>query len=287
VGAFVPVPLGQMTAIDEQRSAVVRMEHAGYRTAWVNEPVGGKDALMQSAILLAATHRLTLATGVANVWARPALTGHGAAAMLEQAYPGRIVLGLGVGYPYQAEITGQEFGNPLATMRRYLAAMDQPSPTPAPDAVYPRIIAANGPKMLALAGEVADGAMPAGLPPEFTAQARQALGPDKLLVIGLSVQAQPDREHAKSAARELLSARVQVKSFAQRLAGLGYRTDDIAAVSDRLVDAVVGYGDPSSIAALADRHREAGADHVVLMLAGVDFGAGVEYLEKLAPAVVG
>jgi hypothetical protein len=107
---------------------------------------------------------------IANIWARQPQTAHGAAALLAQAYPGRFVLGLGVGYPKQAEGTGREFGSPLATMRDYRSRMDGPTWPPAPDVAYPRIIGANGPKMLALAGEIADGALPAGLPPEFTAQ---------------------------------------------------------------------------------------------------------------------
>jgi alkanesulfonate monooxygenase SsuD/methylene tetrahydromethanopterin reductase-like flavin-dependent oxidoreductase (luciferase family) len=126
---------------------------------------------------------------------------HGAAALLAQAYPGRFVLGLGVGYPEQAASTGREFGRPLATMRDYLDRMAAPAQPPAPDAAYPRIIAANGPKMLALAGEIADGAIPAMQPPEFTAQARQVLGPDKLLVAGLRVAAGPDGDPATMAAR--------------------------------------------------------------------------------------
>ena len=78
---------------------------------------------------------------------------------------------------------GRDFGSPVATMRDYLDRMGAPTQLPAPDSAYPRIIGANGPKMLALAGEITDGALPAMQPPEFTDQARQALGPDKLLVI--------------------------------------------------------------------------------------------------------
>src|SRR3984885_6990222 len=89
-------------------------------------------------------------------------------------------------------------------MRDYLDRMDSPTWPQAPDAAYPRIIAANGPKMLALAGEIADGAFPAGLPAEFTAQARAALGPDKLLVVGLSLD--PDPMVVGAGAHEPLTA---------------------------------------------------------------------------------
>ena len=85
--------------VELQRKAVGRLERVGYRTAWTNETVGGKDPLVQLALLLPATERMTFGTGIANIWARAPQTAHGAAAMLAQAYPGRLVLGLGVGYP--------------------------------------------------------------------------------------------------------------------------------------------------------------------------------------------
>lgn len=193
VGVCLPVSFASPPATDLQREAVVRLERAGYRAVWTNEVIG-KDALVQLAVLLAATERMVFGTCIANIWARPAQTMHAAAAQLAQAYPGRIVLGLGVGYPEQASSVGREFGRPLATMRDYLAGMDGPTWPPAPEAAYARIVAANRPKMLALAGECADGALPAMLPPEFTAQARQVLGPDKLLVVGLSVAPDADSD---------------------------------------------------------------------------------------------
>jgi probable F420-dependent oxidoreductase len=242
VGACLPVSFSGAVPIDRQRVAVRQLERAGYRAAWTNEVVGGKDALVHLAILLAATERLVFGTSIANIWAREPQTAHAAAAQLAEAYPGRFVLGLGVGYPQQAAATGREFGRPLARMRDYLNRMTAPTEPPAPDVAYPRIIAANGPKMLALAGDIADGALPAGVVPEFTAQARQELGPDKLLVIGLSVPADSD-DGVQSTARETASA--------------------------------------------ARRHLAAGADHVVLLPPiGADFTAGVDQLERLAPALM-
>jgi probable F420-dependent oxidoreductase len=190
VGVCLPGSLTVPLNADLQRDAVRRFDHAGYRTVWTNE-VLGKDAFVQLGVLLAETERMVFGTCIANIWARPAQTMHAAAAQLAEAYPGRFVMGLGVGYPKQAASVGREFGRPLVTMRDYCQRMDEPTRPPVPDAIYPRIIAANGPKMVALAGEIADGAMPAGLPAEFTAQAREALGPDKLLVVGLSLDPDP------------------------------------------------------------------------------------------------
>ncbi|MHA6618590.1 TIGR03620 family F420-dependent LLM class oxidoreductase [Pseudonocardia sp. DLS-67] len=288
VGVFLPSPLAEAAPVDVQREAVGRLERAGYRAAWTNEGVGGKDAFVQLAVLLAATQRMTFGTGIANIWARAPQTAHGGAALLAQAYPGRFVLGLGVGYPQQAASAGREFGSPLATMRDYVDRMADPTQLPAPDVAYPRILAAVGPKMLALAGEISDGAFPAMVPPEFTARARQGLGPDKLLVVGLSVVVDTDAQRARETAREVVSSRIGrvAASYAHTLGQLGYPEQEIAEVSDRLVDAVIGHGDPASIAAKVREHLAAGADHVLVMRpVGGDFGTGVDELERLAPAL--
>jgi len=276
VGVALPVSFTETRSIDVLRDAVVRLERAGYHAVWTNEVIG-KDALVQVAVLLAATDRITFGTCIANIWAREPQTTHGAAALLAQAYPGRFVLGIGVGHPEQAAAVGREFGSPLATMRDYRTRMDSPTAPPAPNAAYPTIIAANGPKMLALAGEIADGALPAGLPPEYTAQARRILGPDKLLVVGMSVDVD------RTAARERAVASLDRPAYAAAVARLGYRTDD---VSDQLVDALVAHGDPEAVAATVREHIAAGADHVTLLLPiGIDFAVGLARLEQLAPAL--
>jgi probable F420-dependent oxidoreductase len=284
VGVCLPVSFTSAPHADLQREAVGRLEHVGYGAVWTNEVIG-KDSLVQLAMLLAATEQMVFGTAIANIWARQPQTAHGAAVLLTQAYPGRFVLGLGVGYPEQAAGTGQEFGNPLATMRDYLDRMDSPTWPPATDVDYPRIIAANGPKMLALAGEIAHGAMPAMVPPEFTAQARQVLGPDKLLVVGLAVAPDSDRDQAKAMARQTVSGWLGRRSYAATMARLGYSARDIAEVSDRLVNAVVAHGNPAGIAVKVREHLIAGADHVTLLLPmGGDFATGVDQLEQVALA---
>ena len=290
VGAYLPIPLTSAPPIDLQREAAVRLERAGYPAAWTNETVGGKDPLVQLALLLAATERMTFGTGIANIWARAPQTAHAATALLAQAYPERLVLGLGAGYPQQAAAVGREFGRPLASMRDYLERMAAPTMTPAPDAPYAKIVAANGPKMIALAGELADGALPAGLPPEFTAQARKALGPGKLLVAAVPVITDTaDREAARAQARQAASASLSRSWYAATIARLGYTDDQIAGMSDDLVNAIIAHGDPESIAAAVAAHRAAGADHVILMPSSAvsrDLMTGVRQLEHLAPAVV-
>lgn len=285
VGVTLPVTFTAPPQLDLQRESVRRLEAAGYRTAWTNE-VLGKDALAQLSVLLAATERMAFGTFIANVWVREPETAHAAAAVLAQAYPGRFVLGLGVGYPEQATAVGRSFGSPLTTMRDYLARMDGQFQFLAPEVRYPRLIAALGPKMLALSGEIADGALPAMLPPEFTAGARETLGPDKLLAVGVSIVPDEDVDRARESARESLSAALSRPGIAAALARIGYPDEKPGAVSDRLVEACYGYGGPDAIAAKVREHLAAGADHVTLMMPiGGDFGTGIEQFVRLAPAV--
>lgn len=288
-GAYLPVPFTSNPPVAAQRAAAARLERAGYRACWLNETVGGKDPLVQMALLLGATGQLTFGTAIANIWARSPQAAHAGAATLAQAYPGRVVLGLGSGYPFQAAAVGREFAAPLTAMRDYLERMAAPTMTPAPDAPYPRIVAANGPKMIAMAAELADGLLPAGLPPAFTAQARTPIGPDKLLVVGLSVVTGAAGPEAAEAARSVAASALQRPWFAATIARLGYSAGQVSAVSDDLVAAIVAHGDPDAVAGLVALHRAAGADHVILMPPGssqADLAAGVGQLEQLAPAVL-
>ncbi|MGD0242337.1 MAG: LLM class flavin-dependent oxidoreductase [Streptosporangiaceae bacterium] len=158
-----------------------------------------------------------------------------------------------------------------------------------PELSYPRILAANGPKMLALAGEIADGALPILVPPRYTADARQVLGPDKILAVGLTTAVDEDPGRARTAARRFVSETVARPGspYAANLTRLGYAAEDIAAASDEVVDAIVAWGDPERIAAGIRRHLDAGADHVRLGVIGPDFQAGLDVLVRLAPALTG
>ena len=281
VGALLPVTFTEAPSVHAQRDAVERLESAGYPCTWTNE-VFGKDALVQLALLLSATRRMVFGTGVANIWVREPQTLAAAAGQLAQAYPGRFVLGLGVGYPQQAETAGRDYGRPLDTMRDYQRRMGEATWPPVPAADYLRIVAANGPKMLEVAAETADGALPAGLPAEYTAQARRVLGPDKLLVVGLSVVVDSDPDRAREAARATVSASLNSPAYAKTVVGLGYSGE----ADDQLVDAVVGHGRPDAVANLVRAHLEAGADHVSVMMPGGDFDGGVAGLEELAPTLM-
>jgi probable F420-dependent oxidoreductase len=267
VGFSMPVSFTSTPRADEQLAAVRRLERAGYTAGWTNEVIG-KDALAQVGALLAATGRMTLGTCVANIWARAPQTAHGAATFLAQAYPDRFVLGLGVGYPQQAQSVGREFGKPLAAMGDYLTAMGTRD--------YPLILAANGPKMLGLAASLADGALPAGLPPAYTALARRLLGPDKLLVVAQSVVIDDSLDRARATAERVVATWAARESFRTVLAQVG------ASPSADLV----AYTGPDSIAGKVGEHLAAGADHVVLLQPlGTEFAPGIDGWERVAPAL--
>lgn len=289
VGAFMPnVPYASQPAVDEQRRAALRLERAGYPAAWVNEGVGGRDCFAQLAILLAATERMAFASGVMNMWARPPETSHGGATYLADGFPGRFVLGLGVGYPFQAETVGRAYGSPLDNARQYLTRrLVVPPITPALDASYATILAANGPKMLAVARDHADGALPAVQPPAFTALARDILGPDKLLAVGLTVVVDDDVARARATARTFLSGVLGFDGspYAAGLRRLGYSDRALAEVTDDLLEDVIAFGTPDDVAARVHAHLDAGADHVRLDPAVPDFATGIDQLERLAPAM--
>ena len=239
VGVFLPFPTSQAPSARDQIAAVRRWETAGHRAIWLNE-VPGKDALVQAAVLLAATRQAVFGTGIANIWTRSASTVRGAAALLAQAHPGRLVLGLGVGYPAQAAAAGQEFGRPLTTIRDYLEQVDAPAMAQTPQVGYPRLLAANGPKMVALAGELAEGALPAMVAPEFTADARRLLGPDKLLVVLVDAGSGPDHDDALIA-----EIRAQLSAGADHVVPTLPMGSDFAAGVDRfehLAPALLGLG---------------------------------------------
>lgn len=234
VGVYLPISFTTTAPAGAQRDAARRLERAGYRTVWTNEVVGGKDALVQLAILLAATETLRFGTGIANIWAREPQVLHAAAAQLAEAYPGRLVLGIGAGYREQAAAAGRDYGSPLRTVRDYLSRMAATTSPPAPAAEYPRLLAANGPKMLALAAELADGAFPAGQNPEFTAAARATLGPGKLLVTGLTVATDDPEIPAK--------ARAHLAAGADHVVLLPPHTDDFAAAVEELERLAPAFG---------------------------------------------
>jgi probable F420-dependent oxidoreductase len=155
--------------------------------------------------------------------------------------------------------------------------------------VAARILAALGPRMLQLARDRAAGAYPLLVTPDYTAQARSLLGQDAALVVGQFVILEPDPEQARARARGPLGLMTgRGGGYAANLHRMGFAEDEIAQLSDRLVDAVVAWGDLDAVAARVAEHLRAGADQVALSVvsAGPPGALPLEQWRQLAKALI-
>lgn len=245
------------------REVVAELDEQGWGALWRPESTG-RDPFVTAALWLDACPRMAVATGIAQTYARHPLTMAAAARTLDEAFGGRFLLGLGVSHAPMVEgVRGLDYSRPWSAMSAYLDAMDaSPFTAFGPEQRPPRILAALGPKMLALAGEKADGAHPYFTTPEHTAAARDILGPDAFLGPEHMVFLETDPERARRVARANMARYLQLPNYTNNLRRLGFTDDDISSVSDRLVDAIVLWGDLDSIVARLREHHEAGADHV-------------------------
>lgn len=269
--------------------AVAELEALGYGTIWVPEAVG-REALTNAGLLLAATERAVVATGIANIWMRHPMAAASGWRTLNEAYEGRFLLGLGVSHaPSVDRMLGQRWDRPLERMQSYLDAMDEAVFFAAQPAVPPsRMLAALGPRMLDLARERALGAHPYFVPVEHTAFARGRLGPDSVLAPEQAVVLETDPSTARALARSHMAGYLQLPNYANNLLRIGFTEADLAdGGSDRLVDAVVVWGDLDAIAARVQAHRDAGADHVCVQVIDSDATAlPMEAWRRLAPALL-
>jgi probable F420-dependent oxidoreductase len=238
---------------------------------WLIEAVG-REALSQSALLLSATERLVVATGIANVWARDAMALAAARATLAEAHPGRFVLGLGASHGPLVGLRGHDYERPLARVREVLDGMDSaPVQGAIAGALAPRVLAALGPRMLELAGERTAGALTYLVTPEHTQHARSVLGPSPALCVEQAVTLTDDVEQAHRIGRQHLEVYLGFPNYVNNWKRLGFTDDDFAdGGSDRLIDAMVVAGGLDRVAERVREHHEAGADHVCLQVLPAD-----------------
>ena len=259
------------------------IESLGYGALWIPETAVSKDVYAHSAMLLGATERIVVATGIANVWARDPVAMRNGERALAEAYPGRFLLGLGVSHEPAVKRRGGAYERPLQRMREYLDAMDRAryaGPEPAEPAA--RVLAALGPKMLALAAERTAGAHPYFVPIEHTAFARKILGPDPLLAVEQAVVLETDVETARATARSHMFGYLRLENYANSLRRMGWTDGDIAGPSDGLVDAIVAHGDLAALVARVRAHLDGGADHVCVQVLNDD---PLPVLREIAHAV--
>jgi probable F420-dependent oxidoreductase len=276
------------TPASASREAAAEIEELGFGTLWFGEAHSGKEIFASLGLTLAATRRIVVASGIANIWVRDATAMTAGANTLAEAFPGRFVLGLGVSHPPQLAPRGHEYRRPVATMSAYLDAMDAVGyEGPRPQQPVERVLAALRPKMLELAREKSLGAHPYFVPPEHTARAREIIGPDRVLATEQAVLLETDPELARARARDHMTWYLTMPNYVDNLRWLGFDDDDfVGGGSDRLVDAIVVWGDEAAIQARVREHFDAGADHVALQPLAPDRGLGLDQLRRLAPALL-
>jgi probable F420-dependent oxidoreductase len=280
--------LEAQTAADE-REAAAEIESLGYPAIWVPEAGGSREAFSHAAWLLASTERVTIATGIASIWARDAMSAINGARLLSDAYHGRFVLGLGVSHHASSRVPSGAYRGPYTRMKEYLDEMDRADTTAPEPQVQPRVmLAALGPRMLELAAERTHGAHPYFVPVEHTAFARTRLGSEPVLAVEQTVVLETDPARARRVARRFAADYLALPNYANNLRRMGYTADDVSGQgSDRAIDAVIAWGDVDRIASRVREHVQAGADHVCLQVISEDEeDVCLDDLRDLADAVL-
>jgi len=255
--------------------AAQEIEALGYSALWL----GRSPTPAEVWPFLEQTDTLIVATGILNVWRHEPADVAARHAELTDAFPGRFLLGIGVGHP---EATSA-YEKPLAKMRAFFDGLDAAErPVPREQ----RVGAALGPKMLDLATERSLGAHPYFVTAEHTRFARERMGSGALLTPEVAVVVEPDAETARAKAREYAALYLAASNYVRNLKRLGFTDGDIAdGGSDKLIDAVIAHGPPEAIAEAVAAHFDAGADHVCLQPISDDYPPVDDY-RSLARALI-
>jgi probable F420-dependent oxidoreductase len=262
------------------------VERLNYSVLWYPESLA-YESLSLGGYLLGQTDRLCFASGIANIYARDALTARAGHDTLNSLYGDRFILGLGVSHiPLVEGRRGHKYGKPVATMRAYLDAMDAAEIALSPPARNV-VLAALGPKMLALARDRAKGAHPYCVTPEHTAMAKEILGPDAWLCVEQKICLVEDASRAREIAVKQLARYLTLPNYRNNWLRLGFTEEELAGRgSDRFLDAMVAWGSAENIQARIDAHFDAGATHVCIQPFDPEGAAMPDWraLEALAPA---
>lgn len=252
---------------DESVELARRLEGLGYSALWIPEAVG-TDPFCTLAYLAARTERIVLATGIANIYARDPMTLKALHKTMSSIAPRRFVLGIGVSHPHLVtRLRGHEYRKPVPAMREYLDAMEKALfMAREPEEEAPIVLAALRPLMLKLAASRTRGAHPYLVTPEHTRRARELMGPDAWLCPEQKVILETDPLRARTAARDALEVYLRAPNYQNNLRELGFEDADWegAVASDRLVDALVAWGDEGVLRSRVQAHHDAGATHVCI-----------------------
>ena len=236
----------------------VEIERLGYGTVWVGASPAADLEFVEP--ILEKTESLQVATGIVNIWTADAGEVAKSYHRIEKAFPGRFLLGVGVGHPEHT----QEYRKPYQALVEYLDALDAAKvPTSR------MVIAALGPKVLQLAAQRSAGAHPYLTTPVHTGQARELLGPTVFLAPEHKVVLTDDADRAREIGRETVDFYLGLSNYVNNWKRLGFTDEDLVRPgSDRFIDAVVAYGTPDQIAERLNEHLAAGADHVAIQVLG-------------------
>jgi probable F420-dependent oxidoreductase len=265
--------------------AAAELESLGYSALWIPD-VGG-DLFTPLGALLGATTSTTIATGILNVWMHTPEEAAAQHARLTAEHGPRYLCGIGISHrPFIDHVNEPgTYTKPVETMANYLDGLDA---APTPLAPTDRVIAALGPKMLELARARTAGTHPYLVTPELTQRARAGIGPDGLVASEQGVVLETDPIKAREVARMHLATYLGLPNYSNNWKRQGFTDDDIAdGGSDRLVDALVVWGDEAAIASRVQAHRDAGADHVCIQVLTSDPRAlPIDEWRILAPALI-
>ena len=259
------------TQLAELASAV---EKNGYGTLWYPES-RGYESMSLAGYLLSKSSRLTVGSSIANIYARDPFTARRAMVSLNGLYGGRFVLGLGVSHiPMVEGLRGHRYDKPLGAMSAYLDGVHKDLPE---GREAPVLVAALGPKMLALSAEKAQGAVPYNVTPQHTAEAAKILGPKRVLAVEQKVTIETDADRARALGRKDLARYIVLPNYRNNWLRLGFTENELAGRgSDRFLDAMVAWGNAASIRARVKAHFDAGATHVCIQPLNPDGSAALD-----------
>ena len=283
-------PIGIWSAVFRQETpevlkAATEVEDLGYGAIWMpgQQHAGLAEHLHN---LLKATRRAVVATGIVSIWTHPPAATAAMHHTLEQAFPDRFLLGIGISHQRSVEAAGMSYEKPLQHLRAYLDELDAAS-SPVP--VDERILASLGPLSLKLSRDRSLGTHPYFMPVEHTRISRAAVGPGKIVAPEQMVILETEPGRARTIARAAADRYLHAPNYVNNLLKLGYTDADVAnGGSDRLIDDLIAWGAPEKIAARIAEHHAAGADHVCIQVLAEtpgDLDATIAGYRQLAPAL--
>jgi probable F420-dependent oxidoreductase len=258
------------------------VEKSGYSALWYPES-RGYESMSLAGYLLSKSERLTIGSSIANIYARDPFTTRRAMVSLNELYGDRFILGLGVSHiPMVEGVRGHRYEKPVSTMRAYLDALHKDLPN---GSEAPVVVAALGPKMLALSGAKSRGAVPYNVTPQHTAKAAAILGPSKWLAVEQKVTLETNPAKARAIGRKELSRYMVLPNYRNNWLREGFTEAELAdGGSDAFIDAMVLWGDADTVKRGLRAHFTAGATHVCLQPVHTDgdFAARDRMLAALA-----